>query len=298
MRPIIAFCLRFPRLVLLAALAVTSIGVFAAATARYDVFPEFGQPTVVIDTSVPGLAAEQIEGLVTAPVEDAVNGIPGLVALRSQSSTGLSIVNVVFDGDTDIYRDRQLVAERLAPIAGTLPEGATPVIAPLRSSTGDVLTGTARWTMRPALLSVPGVSDVAIFGARPEQLQVQFDPDRMIQAGISLDQLTAAARQASATLGAGVIETPNQQVVIQAYGQTLTPRELADSVVVQRDGRSISLGDVAQVASASPAPFSAALVGSQPGVLLVISAQYGATARICWVSPRRLTASLPCWRRR
>jgi CzcA family heavy metal efflux pump len=290
MRPVVAFCLRFPRLILLAALAITAVGVFAAVNARYDVFPQFGQPTVVIDTSVPGLAAEQIEGLVTTPVEDAVNGIPGLVALRSQSMTGLSVVNVVFDGDTDIYRDRQLVAERLAPLAGTLPEGATPVIAPLRSSTGDVLTvglssptlslmqltEIARGTMRPALLSVPGVSDVVIFGARPEQLQVQFDPDRIIEAGISLDQLATAARQASAVLGAGMIETPNQQVVIQAYGQTLTPRDLADSLVVQRDGRSIRLGDVARVVPASPPAFSGALVGPHPGVLVVISAQYGA----------------------
>lgn len=290
MRPIVAFCLRFPRLILLAALAVTALGVFAAVNARYDVFPEFGQPTVVIETTVPSLAAEQVEGLVTTPVEDAVNGIPGLATLRSQSTTGLSVVDVVFDGDTDVYRDRQLVAERLAPMAGSLPDGATPVLAPLRSSTGDVLTvglssptlslmqltEIARWTMRPALLSVPGVSDVVIFGARPGQLQVQFDPDRMIEAGISLDQLTAAARQASATLGAGLVETPNQQVVIRAYGQTLTPADLADSLVAQRGGRSIRLGDVAQVVRAPPPAFSGALVGPKPGVLVVISARYGA----------------------
>ena len=194
---LITFCLRFPGLTLLAALAIAALGVFATITARYDVFPEFAPPTVTIDTSVSGLAAEQIEGLVTSPVEDAVNGIPGLVTLRSQTSTGLSVVNAVFDGGTDIFRDRQLVAERLAPLAGSLPDGATPTIAPLRSSTGDVLsvglssptlslmelTEIARWTMRPALLSVPGVADVTIFGARPEQLQVQFDPDRMIAGG-------------------------------------------------------------------------------------------------------------------
>jgi CzcA family heavy metal efflux pump len=290
MRHLITFCLRFPGLTLLAALAIAAVGVFATITARYDVFPEFAPPTVTIDTSVSGLAAEQIEGLVTTPVEDAVNGIPGLITLRSQTSTGLSVVNAVFDGGTDIFRDRQLVAERLAPLAGSLPDGATPTIAPLRSSTGDVLsvglssptlslmelTEIARWTMRPALLSVPGVADVTIFGARPEQLQVQFDPDRMIEAGIGLDQLTNAARRASATLGTGTVETPNQQVVVQAYGQTLTPRDLGESLVVQRDGYSIALGDVAHIANAPPSPTSGALVGPQPGVLLAISAQSGA----------------------
>ena len=290
MRYLITSCLRFPGLTLLAALAIAAVGVFATITARYDVFPEFGLPTVTIDTSVPGLAAEQTEGLVTTPVEDAVNGIPGLVTLRSQTSTGLSVVNAVFDTGTDIYRDRQLVAERLAPLVGSLPDGATPTIAPLRSSTGDVLsvglssptlslmelTEIARWTMRPALLSVPGVADVTIFGARSEQLQVQFDPDRMIQAGISLDQLTNAARRASATLGGGTVETPNQQVVVQTFGQTLTPRDLADSLLVQRDGSSIALGDVAHVVSAPSPPTSGALVGPQPGVLLAISAQSGA----------------------
>ncbi len=312
MRAIIAFCLRFPWLILIAALAVMILGAFAANEARYDVFPQFGQPTVTIETSVVSLAPEQLEALVTTPVEDAINGIPGLATLRSRSSTGLSVVSAVFAGGSDIYRDRQLVAERLAPLAGSLPDGATPVIAPLQSSTGDVLsiglssptlslmqlTEIARWTMRPALLAVPGVADVVIFGARPAQLQVQFDPTLMAEAGISLDQLTTAVSQASSAAGSGVIETPNQQVVIQAHGQTISPRDLAGSLLVQRDGRSLAIGNVAHVAEASPPPVGAALVGSESGLLLVISAQYGANLlRVTDALDRELAVLAPALKR-
>ncbi|HEX2940404.1 MAG TPA: efflux RND transporter permease subunit, partial [Rhodopila sp.] len=173
---IVRGCLTFPRLVLLAGIAVMAVGLLAAGNARYDVFPEFSQPTIEIETNVTGLAPEQIEALVTTPVEHAVNGVPGLVALRSRSSSGLSLVTAVFSAESDVVRDRQLVAERLAPLAGSLPAGVTPVIAPLQSSTGSVLgiglrapklsliqlTEIARWTIRPALLAVPGVAEVAI----------------------------------------------------------------------------------------------------------------------------------------
>lgn len=290
MTAIVRGCLTFPRLVLLVGVAMMVVGIVAAIDARYDVFPEFGQPTIEIETTVTGLAPEQIEALVTTPVEHAVNGVPELVALRSRSSTGLSVVTAVFDGASDVYRDRQLVAERLAPLAGTLPDAAAPVIAPLQSSTGTVLaiglrapnlsliqlTGIARWTIRPALLAVPGVAEVAIFGAEPAQLQVQFDPRRLIEAGIGLDQLTAAAKSASTVSGTGVIETGNQQILVQAEGQTTTPAELADSLLLQHGDRSVRIGDVAHVAIGAMPPAGAALVGTHPGLLLVVGAQYGA----------------------
>lgn len=290
MRAIIRFCLRFPRLVLVAGIALMVVGIMAAVDARYDVFPEFGQPTVTIETTVSGLAPRQVEGLVTTPVEDAAGGIPGLATLRSQSLTGLSVVTAVFGSGTDEYRDRQLVAERLGPLAGSLPNGATPVIAPLQSSTGTVLsvglrspslslvqlTEIARWTIRPALLAVPGVAKTVIYGAEPEQLQVQFDPNRLIEAGVGLDQLTKAAQHASAILGAGVIDTQNQQMFVQAHGQTRTPQALAESLLVRHGERSMIIGDVARVVAASPPPVGAALVGTHPGLLLVIGAQYDA----------------------
>ena len=290
MRAIIAFCLRFHRLVLVAALGLSLLGVVAVMRAPYDVFPEFGQPTVTVETNVAGLAPRQIESLVTTPVEDAINGIPGLSTLRSQSMEGLSVVDAVFSGHSNVYRDQQLVAQRIASLPASLPPHATPVIAPLQSSTGVALsiglasgrmslmrlTELARWTIRPALLAVPGVSKVVIFGARPEQLQVQFDPARLASLHIGLDQLSAAAAASSGVLGAGVVDTPNQQLFLMSHGQATTPARLADSVLLRRDHRSLTLGEVARVVAAPPPPIGGALVGTHPGLLLVVGTQYGA----------------------
>ncbi len=290
MRAIVEFCLRLRWLVLFAALGLTLLGSVAVLHASYDVFPEFGQPTVTVVTNAAGLAPRQIEALVSTPVEDAVNGIPGLSTLRSQSMEGLSVVTAVFRGNTDVYRDQQLVAQRLAPLTPTLPPGATPVIAPLQSSTGVALsiglsasklslmqlTEIARWTIRPALLAVPGVSKVVIFGAQPEQFQAQFDPDKLVELHIGLNQLTAAAAESSTVRGAGVVNTPNQQIFLMSHGQATTPSALADSLLVRREHRSVTLGEVAHVVAAPPPPIGGALVGSKPGLLLVVGSQYGA----------------------
>ncbi|HEX2941306.1 MAG TPA: efflux RND transporter permease subunit [Rhodopila sp.] len=309
---IVRACLTFPRLILLAGLALMLVGALATVNARYDVFPEFGQPTINIETTVAGFAPEQIEALVTTPVENAVNGVPDLVNLRSRSMTGLSVVTAVFRGSSDVYLDRQLLAERLSPLAGSLPDSAMPVIAPLQSSTGTVLavglrarklslpqlTEIARWTVRPALLAVPGVADVVIFGAEPEQLQVQFDPRRLIEAGIGLDQLSAAARSASTVTASGVIETGNQQIFVQAHGQTTTPATLAGSLLVRHHNQSVTIGDVAHVVIASMPPVGAALVGTHPGLLLVIGSQYGAnTLRVTHDLDKALATLAPALER-
>jgi CzcA family heavy metal efflux pump len=309
---VVGFCLGFPRLVALAGLAVMAVGVMAALDGRYDVFPDFGTPTVTIETASNGLAPRQIEGLVTTPVEDAVIGTPGLRTLRSVSQTGLSLVTAVFRGHTDIDRDRQLIAERLGALAGRLPAGAQPVLAPLQSSTGVALTvglrsdrlslmqltGIARWTIRPALLAVPGVAKVVIFGARPEQLQVQLAPARMAEAGIGLAEVTKAAGSASAVLGAGVVDTPNQQFVVQPHGQARTAQALANSVVASRDGQPLTLGEVAHVVRAPPPAIGAALVGPHPGLVLVIGSQYGAnTLRVTRGLDRALAELAPALRR-
>ncbi len=290
MRAIVEFCLRFRWVVLLAALGLTLLGLLAVIHAPYDVFPDFGQPSITVVTNAAGLAPRQIEALVTTPVEDAVNGIPGLSVLRSQSMEGLSVVTAVFHGGTDIYLDQQLVSQRLAPLAASLPAGAKPVIAPLQSSTGVALTigltaaklslmqltEIARWTIRPALLAVPGVSKVVIFGSRPEQLQLQFDPARLIELHVGLNQLTRAAAAASSVRGAGVVNTPNQQLILMSHGQATTPDILAGSLLLRRDHRSVTLGEVARVIEGSPPPIGSARVGARRGLVLVVGTQYGA----------------------
>jgi len=290
MRAVVQFCLRFRWVVMLASLALAFLGVVAVVHAPYDVFPEFSPPTITIATNAAGLAPRQVEALVTTPIEDSVNGIPGLAVLRSQSMEGLSVITAVFHGRTNVYLDQQLVAQRLATLTAVLPRGAKPVIAPLQSSTGVALsigltapklslmrlTEIARWTIRPALLAVPGVSKVVIFGARPEQLQVQFNPTKLIELHIGLNRLMAASAAASAVRGAGVVNTPNQQLIVMSHGQTASPRALAESLLVRRDHRTIDLGEVARVVEGSPPAIGTARVGTRRGLVLVIGSQYGA----------------------
>ena len=312
MRAIVEFCLRFRWTVMLAALGLTLLGLLAVIRAPYDVLPDFAQPTITVVTNAADLAPRQIEAVVTTPIEDAVNGIPGLSVLRSQSMEGLSVVTAVFHGSTNVYLDQQLVSQRLAPLTATLPPGATPVIAPLQSSTGVALTigltapklslmqltEIARWTIRPALLAVPGVSKVVIFGSRPEQLQVQFSPGRLIALHTGLNQLTAAAAAASAVRGAGVVNTPNQQLLLMSHGQATTPAALAGSLFLRRDHRSVTLGEVARVAEGSPPPIGSGRVGTQPGLVLVIGSQYGAnTLAVTRGLDRALAALAPVLKR-
>ncbi|EQD45216.1 heavy metal efflux pump CzcA, partial [mine drainage metagenome] len=138
------------------------------------------------------------------------------------------------------------------------------------------LTEIARWTIRPALLAVPGVSKVVIFGARPEQLQVQFNPTKLIELHIGLNRLMAASAAASAVRGAGVVNTPNQQLIVMSHGQTASPRALAESLLVRRDHRTVDLGEVARVVEGSPPAIGTARVGTRRGLVLVIGSQYGA----------------------
>src|SRR5262245_59257367 len=177
------------RVVVLAlAVLLLLLGVNAARRARLDVFPEFAPPQVVIQTEAPGLSPNEVEQLVTLPIEYAVNGIPRLDVLRSKSVQGLSVVEIIFQDGTDIYRARQQVTERLAELAGQLPAGVkSPRLAPLTATTGRLLTvgftsealtplelrDLVQWTVRPRLLGLRGVAQVTLFGGDVRQYQVQ-----------------------------------------------------------------------------------------------------------------------------
>jgi CzcA family heavy metal efflux pump len=259
------------------------------AGARYEVFPEFAPPQAVVQTEAPGLAPEQVEKLVTQPIENALAGVPGLDSLRSSSIQGLSLVTATFAPESDIYRDRQIVAERLASV--TLPKGvAAPTMTPLTSSTSTLLVvgltsptrsptelrTLAEWTIRPRLLATPGVAKVAIFGGGENALQVRLDPDRLIGHGLGVKDIVAAAGRATGLRGAGFIDTPNQRLVLQTEGQTTTAAALAGAVVAVHDGAPLTLGEVAGVAEAPMPPIGGASIMGKPGVELAISSQYGA----------------------
>src|SRR6266478_638441 len=207
---VVSFSIRFRGIVIALACALLGYGIFSLIRSSFDVFPDFAPPQVSVQTEAPGLSPEQVEVLVTQPVENAINGVPGIDSLHSRSIQGLSDTTVVFRSGTDIYRDRQFVAERLSTVASGLPTGVKPpLMTPLTSSTAWVMEvdftsdsqslmtvrAIADWTIKPRLLAVSGVAGVEIIGGEVRQLQFQFDPQRLIQYGVSVEDVIGAARQ-------------------------------------------------------------------------------------------------------
>jgi CzcA family heavy metal efflux pump len=283
--------LRQPRIVLALALVVILYGAFALTRASYDVFPEFAPLQANIQTEAPGLSPEQVETLVTRPVEAALQGAPGQVRIQSNSIQGLSVVTVFFDQGTDIYRDRQFVAERLSEVAGTLPQGvAPPVMTPLTSSAELVLVigltsahrslldlrTVARWTLMPAITAVPGVADVEIFGGQVAATQILVRPSDALRFGLGLNDIVSAAGQAVAIRGAGFLSTPNQRIVVQADQGAVNQDTIAQTVVAWRNGAPVTLGAVANVITAPEQAIGAGAVDGVPGVVMNITEQYGA----------------------
>ncbi|GAB3468697.1 efflux RND transporter permease subunit [Massilia terrae] len=286
----IRFALRFRGVIYALAVLAAIQGIDSVLRARLDVFPEFAPPMTMIQAEAPGLSSEQVEALVTRPIENALAGTSGLQALRSRSLQGLSVVTVLFDEGTDILRARELVAQRLGAIAAALPAGvAPPAMLPLTTSTSTVLMigltsasrslmdlhDSAEWVLRPQLLAVPGVAEAVVFGGDTRQLQVQVDPAKLVRYDLTLQDVLAAARAATGVRGAGFIESANQRITLHPDGQVATPEALAQTVLRWRDGAGIRLGDVATVAW-GPAPASgAASVMGKPGVIMVLQALYG-----------------------
>ena len=288
---IVRFALRFRGIVLALALALLGYGLYTLTQAKFAVFPEFAPPMVSIQTEAPGLSPEEVELLVTQPIENAVNGVTGIESMRSRSIQGLSVITVVFQTGNNVYLERQLVAERLATLAGQLPSSvSTPVMTPLQSSTGDVLVlgltsgkqspmqlrTVADWTLRPRLLAVPGVASVTVFGSDVRQIQVQFHPEKLVQFNLSLSDVVAAAQKATGIQGAGFVENNNQRLILESGGQSVTPGQIASTVLLRQNGANVTLGQVADVREGAAPPFGAASIEGETGVILVVSAQYGA----------------------
>ncbi|MDP4024075.1 efflux RND transporter permease subunit [Methylobacterium sp. NEAU 140] len=291
---LVGFAVRLPRVVLALAAALLVFGLFALRDARYDVFPEFAPPTVTIQTEAPGLDPEQVEVLVTQAVEVAVGGLPGLETLRSSSIQGLSVITAAFRAGSDVDRVRQRVGERLAALAGRLPQGVMPpamtaltsatstvLLVGLTSDTRDAmdLRALADWTVRLRLQAVPGIAQVSVYGGAVRSLQVQVRPDDLIRFQVGLNDVLAAARKATGVRGAGFVDTPNQRVVLRTEGQALTPEALGRTVLVNEGGASVVLSDVATVTAAPEPAIGGALVDGKPGVLLMVGAGIGVDTR-------------------
>jgi CzcA family heavy metal efflux pump len=288
---LVRFSIRYAGVVVVLAATIVAYGAYTLSRANLDVFPEFSPSQVVLQIEAPGLSSGQVEVLVTQPIENALAGVPGLDGIRSQSIPGLSVITVIFEDGSDTYRNRQVVSERLSALAAQMPEGVdAPTMTPLTSSASTVLgigvTSEARslmqlrtlvdWTIRPHLLAVPGVAEVNVFGGDVRQWQIQIDQVRMIQAGVSLEQVTSAARRATGMVGTGFVKTPNQHIIIQAEAQ---PRDLADVaglVLSYKDGQAIRLSDVSRVVEGAAPSIGAAAIDAVPGVFLMIQGQLGA----------------------
>ena len=311
MRWIISSSLRFRHLVAAAAVAMMALGITVVPRMHVDVFPEFAPPRVVIQTACVGLSTSDVEQLVTVPIETALNGIQGLDDLRSKSVPQLSSIEVLFKQGTDQLQARQLVQERLATVAPTLPTWAAPpvMLAPV-SATGRALqigmtsktrslidmSMTAYWTIRARLLRVPGVANVAIWNERLHLMAVQVRPPRMRAAGVSLNQVMQTTADAvdsgllrfstGAVIGTGgAIETPNQRISVRNVLPVVTPADLAETPVTKRNGRTVRLRDVATVGQRHQPLIGSAIIDGGPGVLLVVE-------KLPWANSLRMTAGV------
>jgi CzcA family heavy metal efflux pump len=305
---IIRWSLRYPVVVCALAVILVAYGVFVMGRAKYDVFPEFVPAQATVQTEAPGLVAEQVELLVTLPLEQAITGSPGVEAVRSETISGLSNITVVFEDNSDPYRARQIVAEAISQVEATLPAGVKPPkLEPLVSSTMDLLKlgfvsdkispmelrDLVQWTVRPRLLSVPGVARATIYGGDERQLQVEVDPAELNARNLAFSDVIAAVQSATGVRGAGFIETANQRVLIESHGQTLTAADLEQAVVSSgQGGAALRLKDFAKVEDVGAPKFGDAVIMGRPGVLLSLSSQYGANTLIVTRAVEEAIASL------
>jgi CzcA family heavy metal efflux pump len=290
MSALVRFSIRFSGVIIGLATLVVLYGFYSLTRSNLDVFPEFAPTQIVIQTESPGLSAELVESLVTQRIETSIAGTVGIASMRSQSIPGLSIVTIIFDEKTDVYRNRQVIAERLSTLTNKLPQGITPNITPLTSSASTVLgfgvTSKSRsltelrtlvdWTIVPHLMAIPGVADVNVFGGKVRQLQVQVEPEKMIKYGISLLQVEEAVKKATGVRGNGFIENTNQRIVINTEGQSTTPDKLAMVALLHKNGQTIRLGDIGKVVEGSVPSISAAAINEETGVYLSVQGQLGA----------------------
>ncbi|MEE9332308.1 MAG: efflux RND transporter permease subunit [Methylophilaceae bacterium] len=290
MAAIVRFSIRFYGVIISLAILVVLYGSYRLTRSNLDVFPEFSPTQIIIQTESPGLSAELVESLVTQPIETTISGTVGVADMRSQSIPGLSVVTVIFNENSDIYRNRQVVAERLSTLSNQIPKGITPKITPLTSSASTVLgfgiTSKQRslmelrtlvdWTITPHLLSIPGVADVNVFGGEVRQYQVQIDPAKLLQYQLNINDVVEATKKASGVSGAGYIQNSNQRIIVNTQGQATTPEILAKATLVHRNGRSIKIGDIGRVVEGAAPSISAAAINEETGIYLSVQGQLGA----------------------
>lgn len=285
---LIRFSLEYRLVVLLLAVIVIAAGAVGVREAPWDVFPEFAPPQIVVQTEAPGLSTEEVERLVTVPIESALNGVSRVRTLRSSSAPGLCVVTLIFEDGTEILDARQLVGERLTQVESQLPEEIEPPrMTPLAASTSRLamlgltsetatlleLRTLADWTFRRRLQAVRGVAHVEVFGGEVKQYQVLVDPQRLRQYHVTLDDVVAAGRSATGFRGAGYVETANQRLPIHQRTRVETPADLAAAPVLIEEGVPVTLGQVADVVIGPADQPGDATINGVRGVLILVHKQ-------------------------
>ena len=272
---IIRFSLHNRGLVLIGGLLILLYGGYNLSQMPVDVFPDLNRPTVTIMTESPGLAPEEVEVLVTRPIEYQLNGATGVQRVRSASGIGLSIVWVEFEWGTDIYQDRQIVAEKVQIVRERLPAGVNPVMAPISSIMGEImllglrsdqvpadeaeaerqrmeLRTLGEFTVRNRLLAVEGISQVTVMGGTLKQYQIITSPARLAAQNITLKELTDAAQKANVLAGGGIMVRPPRESLIRISGQSLSLEEIENTPVLWRGKRALLIKEVADVQFGGP----------------------------------------------
>ncbi len=261
---IIRFSLQNRTLVIALAIAVLGFGAWQATQLPIDVFPDLNRPRVVVMTEAPGMAPEEVETLITIPLETALNGASGVQAVRSSSGVGLSVIWVEFDWGTDIYVDRQIVNERLALVAEHLPDAAKPQLAPVSSIMGQIqvigmvgdpektspmeLRTLADWIVRQRLLTIPGVSQVIVMGGERKQFQVLVNPNDLLRHDVTLHEVKTAVEESNQNTTGGYLDEqgPNE-LLVRSLGRVRTVDDISGIVIAHRGGQSVRLSQVAKV---------------------------------------------------
>jgi Cu/Ag efflux pump CusA len=296
MRWIVRSSIKFRFLIVAFAGGLLFFGAAKLLHTPVDVFPEFAPPRVEIQTVALGLTASEVEGLITVPIEQALNGVARLDLMRSKSVSQLSSIELIFKLGTNIMTAREMVQERLATVVPTLPTwAAPPVMMPPVSATSRIMkigmtsndvslvemSMTSYWTIRARLLRVPGVANVAIWGERLQMPQVQVEPDKMAAQGVSLNEVmetTADALDAGilkfasgARIGTGgFIETSSQRFGVRHILPIRTPQDLAQVPLAERNGQVLRIGDVAKVVEGHQPLIGDAVINGGPGLMLVV----------------------------
>lgn len=292
---IIKLSLRYRMITIALALALTVYGGYELFHLPIDVFPDLNRPQVVVMTECPGLAPEEVETLITFPLETALNGASGVQVVRSSSGVGLSVVYVEFAWGANIFVARQVVAEKLALAAERLPEGAVPHMAPISSIMGQVLQigmaseghktnpvelrTLADWVVRQRLLTIPGVAQVITMGGGRKQFQVLANPEEMLKYDVTLEDVERAVSASNANGAGGYLDDGGEELLVRSLGRLNDARELEQVVVKAAAERPVLLGQVARIREAAQVKRGDTAVNGAPAVMLIVSKQPGADTR-------------------